>query len=226
MLLTLPEVLPRPVADALCARLAAGAWADGNATSGAQAAMSKRNRQLPRDDALAQQASHLVLEAVRASPLFLSAALPRVILPPLFNRYDLGDGFGIHVDNAIRSLPDGTPLRTDLSFTLFLSDPDSYDGGELVVETAFGAQEVKLEAGAMVLYPSSSLHKVNPVTRGVRICAFSWLQSLVRDADTRGLLFDLDQSVQVLAKERGTADGEVVRLTAVYHNLMRRFAEA
>ena len=206
-------------------RIDAAEWVDGRVTAGAQSARVKRNTQLPEDSPAARAAGDAVLDALAGNALFLSAALPLKIFPPLFNRYEAGDGFGAHVDNAIRAVR-GTPVRvrTDLSATLFLCEPDEYDGGELAVELPFGAQEVKLAAGSLVLYPSSSLHRVNPITRGARIASFFWLQSMVRDEGERTLLFDLDQSVQALAAAHGHEHAEVVRLTGVYHNLMRRWA--
>lgn len=220
MLLVVPHVLERGEALALGRAIARAEWVDGNATSGAGAALAKRNRQLPEGSEAALLAQAEVRRALAASPLFLSAALPQVVYPPLFNRYGPGEGFGAHVDNAIRIDPQtGQQMRTDLSATLFLSE--DYEGGELVIEGQFGASEVKLQAGDMVLYPSTSLHRVREVTRGTRISCFFWLQSLVRDHGLREALFDLDQSVQALAAERGGDDGEVLRLTRVYHQLVR-----
>jgi PKHD-type hydroxylase len=167
-----------------------------------------------------------VLDALAASPLFVAAALPLKVFPPLFNRYGAGDAFGTHVDTAIR-IRRGSDfrIRSDLSATLFLADPDSYDGGELVVQTQFGEQRVKLPAGQMVLYPASSLHHVAPVTRGVRVASFFWMQSMVRDTDARSMLFELDTAIQSVATRLGQGDAEIVRLTGVYHNLLRRWAE-
>jgi PKHD-type hydroxylase len=167
----------------------------------------------------------VVQEGLARSQLFLSAALPKRIYPPLFNRYGVGEGFGDHVDNAIRLLPDGTQMRTDLSATLFLNDPEDYDGGELSIESDFGRVAYKLDAGDMLLYPSTSLHHVTEVTRGERIASFMWLESLVRDGGAREALFDLDQSVQALTAERGGDDAQVLRLTRLYHNLVRRWAD-
>lgn len=223
MLIAIREVLPREVALALGAELAAADWVDGNVTSGPGAALAKRNRQLPEAGAAAQRGRRAVQEALARSAKFLSAALPSRIYPPLFNRYGPGEGFGLHVDNAIRLDPaTGTQLRTDLSATLFLSE--DYDGGELTIDGEFGPVSCKLSAGDMVLYPSTSLHRVTEVTRGERIACFFWLESLVRDSGAREMLYDLDQSVQVLAAERGGADPEVLRLTKVYHNMIRRWA--
>lgn len=200
-------------------------WIDGRATAGAQSALAKQNQQTPEEDPATLAAGEIILQALAGHAAFLSAALPLRIFPPLFSRYRSGDAFGAHVDNAIRAVRGGpVRVRTDLAMTLFLAAPDEYEGGELVIETRFGAQEVKLPAGDAVLYPASSLHRVAPVTRGVREASFLWLQSMVRDDGELELLFDLDQSIQRLAQERGQGDGEVVRLTGVYHNLVRRWA--
>ncbi|HEX2886441.1 Fe2+-dependent dioxygenase [Vineibacter terrae] len=227
MLLCLPGVLSKQqVAE--CRRIAADAeWIDGSATAGQQSALVKRNMQLREESPQAKRMGDVVLDALAGNQLFISAALPLKILPPLFNRYQGGESFGTHVDNAIRAVR-GTPfrLRTDLSATLFLSEPDEYDGGELTVEGAFGAQEVKLPAGDMVLYPASSLHHVKPVTHGTRIASFFWLQSMVRDDGERALLFDLDNAIQDLARDQGLAHPVAVRLTGIYHNLLRRWADA
>lgn len=223
MLLTIPQVLPRQSALALGLEIAAAQWVDGNVTSGEGAALAKRNRQLPEQGDAAGRARRTVQQALAGSPLFLSAALPKAIYPPLFNRYGPGECFGDHVDNAIRVDPDsGRQMRTDLSATLFLSE--DYDGGELSIAGPFGRLDYKCAAGDMVLYPSSSLHRVGEVTRGERICSFFWIESLVADGAAREALFDLDQSVQALTADRGADDGEVLRLTRTYHNLVRRWA--
>ena len=226
MMIEIPDVLDAAGVTRLRAIIDAGEWVDGNATSGPQSALAKRNEQLGEDSAAAREGGTLVLEALGRSPLFIAAALPSKIFPPLFNRYAGGQVFGTHIDNAIR-MKRGTDfrIRSDLSATLFLADPDRYDGGELVVEGAFGVQAVKLPAGHMILYPASSLHRVEPVTRGVRVASFFWLQSMVRDGEARRHLFELDQSVQTLAAERGQDDLTVIRLTGLYHNLLRRWAE-
>jgi PKHD-type hydroxylase len=226
MMIEIPDVLDAAGVARLRAIVDAGEWVDGNATSGPQSALAKRNEQLGEDSAAAREGGALVLNALGRSPLFIAAALPSKIFPPLFNRYAGGQVFGTHIDNAIR-MKRGTDfrIRSDLSATLFLADPDSYDGGELVVEGAFGVQAVKLPAGHMILYPASSLHRVEPVTRGVRVASFFWLQSMVRDGEARRHLFELDQSVQTLAAERGQDDPTVIRLTGLYHNLLRRWAE-
>jgi len=227
MLIAIPDVLDEATLHRVRALVADGEWVDGNVTSGPQSALAKRNRQLPEDSAAAREAGGIVLDALGRSPLFIAAALPLKVFPPLFNRYEGGEAFGLHVDNAIR-MKRGTDfrIRSDLSATLFLDDPASYDGGELVIEVRFGPQTVKLSAGHMVLYPASSLHRVTPVTRGVRTAAFFWAQSMVRDDGERRLLFDLDQSVQTLGGERGQGDAVVVQLTGLYHNLLRRWADA
>lgn len=226
MMLQIPDVLTPDELAHCRAVLDAADWIDGNATSGFQAAMAKNNRQLPQDGAAAREVGAIVTRALQANPLFVSAALPRTILSPLFNRYGVGMGFGDHVDNAIRRDPvTGQSLRTDLSATLFLSDPDDYDGGELVVEDAYGSHVVKLPAGALILYPASSLHQVTEVTRGVRTASFFWIQSLVRDDARRGLLLDMDVAIQRLSGAVGAADPSVLSLTGTYHNLLRMWAE-
>ena len=223
MLLCIPSVLtPEEVAD-FRARLAEADWADGNATAGEQSRLVKKNRQLPETSPVARELGDRIIDALGRSPLFVSAALPLRTFPPLFNRY----GVGTHIDNAIRPVRGThTRVRTDLSATLFLSGPDEYDGGELIIEGPFGGQSVKLNAGDMVLYPGSSLHQVTPVTRGERIASFFWIQSMVRSDADRALLFDLDQAIQEQARRSGQGDPLTVQLTGVYHNLIRRFADA
>jgi PKHD-type hydroxylase len=227
MMIAIPDLLAPDEVQRLRTVIDAADWIDGNATSGHQSALAKKNEQLPEDSAAARQAGDAVLAALGRSPLFFAAALPLKVFPPLFNRYGEGQTFGTHVDNAIR-IKRGTEfrIRADLSVTVFLEDPDAYDGGELVVEDRFGAQRVKLPAGHAVVYPSSSLHHVTPVTRGVRVASFFWLQSMVRDDGERRVLFDLDQSVQRLTGQLGGVDRSVVELTGVYHNLLRRWADA
>lgn len=226
MLVQIPEVLSPAEVARVMALITAGDWADGNATSGPQSALAKVNRQLPEESQAAKEAGAIVREALSRNPLFLSAALPHTVFPPLFNRYGAGETFGDHVDNAIRTQAGtGLRIRTDLSATLFLTDPDAYDGGELVVEDTYGAHAVKLEAGAMILYPASSLHRVEPVTRGERIASFFWIQSLVRDDAQRTLLFDMDLAVQRLALQAGQGDLGIVSLTGAYHNLLRMWAD-
>jgi PKHD-type hydroxylase len=226
MLLHLPEVLtPDEVARARVV-LADASWADGRVTAGHQSALAKRNLQLPQSGEAARDLGALVTAALNRNLLFLSAALPARIFPPLFNRYEAGHDFGSHVDNAIRPLPDGSgALRTDLSATLFLEDPEAYDGGELSIDDTYGLHQVKLPAGDLILYPASSLHRVEPVTRGARTASFFWIQSLVRDDARRTLLFDMDQSIQRTAEKLGHEDAGVIGLTGCYHNLLRMWAE-
>lgn len=227
MLIVIPKVLDTDGVARLRAVIDAGEWVDGNATSGPQAALAKRNEQLSEGTDAAREGGNLVLDALGRSPLFIAAALPLKIFPPLFNRYAGGQDFGVHVDNAVR-IQRGSEfrVRSDLSATLFLADPESYEGGELLIEGQFGAQAIKLPAGDMVLYPSSSLHRVTPVTAGARVASFFWIQSMVRDDGARRTLFELDQAVQRLAGQLGQGDRSVVELTGVYHNLLRRWAEA
>ena len=226
MLTVVPGLLSADELIAVRALVDAGVWADGNATSGAQAALAKRNEQLPEDSPAAKEAGALVLDALGRSALFVAAALPLKVFPPLFNRYAGGQAFGVHVDGAIR-LRRGSDfrIRSDLSATLFLADPAGYDGGELVIEGQFGEQRVKLPAGDLVVYPASSLHRVEPVTRGMRVASFFWVQSMVRDDAARRTLFELDQGVQAVAASLGPDDPAAIRLTGVYHNLLRRWAE-
>ena len=223
-LLHVPEVLAADELRAVRARLASARWEDGNATSGHQSALAKRNRQLPEDCADARELGATILDALGRSALFVSAALPLKVYPPLFNRYGPGEAFGDHVDSAIR-IRRGSDfrVRSDLSATLFLTDPADYDGGELVIEGKSGP--VRLPAGDMALYPASTVHRVTPVTRGERIASFFWIQSMVRDGEDRRILFDLDRTVQELSAERGADDPRMVRLAGVYHNLLRRRAE-
>src|SRR5688572_1137573 len=227
MLIAIPRVLDEDGVARLRAVIDAGEWADGNVTSGPQAALAKNNEQLAEHTPAAREGGGLVLDALGRAPLFIAAALPLKIFPPLFNRYAGGQEFAVHVDNAVR-IQRGSEfrVRSDLSATLFLADPESYEGGELLIEGQFGAQSVKLPAGDMVLYPSSSLHKVTPVTGGTRVASFFWIQSMVRDDAARRMLFDLDQAVQRLAGQLGQDDRSVVELTGVYHNLLRRWADA
>ena len=226
MMLHIPGVLsPEQVAE--CRQLLQQArWVDGKVTAGFQSAMAKDNLQLPQDSPEARVMGEMILAALRRNPLFVSAALPNKVFPPLFNCYQGGQSFGLHVDNAVREVPvSGQKIRTDLSATLFFTGPDEYDGGELVVEDTYGAHSVKLPAGDLILYPSTSLHRVNPVTRGARVCSFFWLQSMVRDDGQRSLLFDLDQGIQQINQALGAAHASSVQLTGVYHNLLRRWAD-
>ncbi|HEX7150899.1 MAG TPA: Fe2+-dependent dioxygenase [Thermoanaerobaculia bacterium] len=222
MLLQVPEVLTAEQVKRARELLDAAEWVDGRVTAGHQSARAKDNQQIPESHPVARQLGETIVAALARNPLFRSAALPLHIFPPLFNRYSGGQSFGSHVDNAVRQIA-GTAhqLRTDLSATLFLSGPEEYDGGELVVEDTYGVQQVKLPAGNMVLYPSTSLHHVRPVTRGARVASFFWIQSMVRDDGERTLLFDLDLAIQRLAPDHPSA----VQLTGVYHNLLRRWAD-
>jgi len=225
MLLHVPDVLsPDQVAD-LRRRLFDAPWVDGRATVGEQGAQVKRNRQLDEFSPVGQALGRVVLQALLANPLYMSAALPLRHMPPLFNRYEGGEHYGLHVDGAIRSVPGTTlQMRTDLSCTLFLSDPQDYDGGGLEIVDTYGTHEVRLPAGDLVLYPSSSLHRVHPVTRGARVASFFWVQSLVRDADRRRMLFELDQNIQSLRQQVGDNEA-VLGLTGHYHNLVRAWSE-
>lgn len=228
MLICIPDILSkgdvadfRHIMDALD-------WEDGRSTAGAQSALVKRNEQLPPDADVSRQLGNRVIAALTANPKFISAAIPQQIFPPLFNRYVASNGhhFGIHVDNAVRGdRLTGTRIRTDLSVTLFLSEPDEYEGGELVVEDNYGSHEVKLPAGSVVVYPASSLHMVTPVTRGARVASFFWIQSMVRDPQARTMIYDLDTAIQNLAERLGRDDPETVKLTGIYHNLIRYWAE-
>ena len=224
MLLHIPEVFTKAEVAALRATLDAGPWTDGNVTSGHQSATAKVNQQLPEDSAEAREVGGLIHQVLNANPMFVSAALPHTIFPPLFNRYEGGEHFGVHVDNAIRQRGN-IRIRSDLSCTVFLSEPEDYDGGELIIEEMYGPQSVKLPAGDLVLYPSKSLHRVTPVTRGARVSSFFWLQSLIRDDADRETLFRLDVAIQRVSLDKGPKDAAVLELTAVYHNLMRRWAE-
>jgi PKHD-type hydroxylase len=225
MLIQIPEVLAPPQVVEARRALDAAEWQDGRVTAGHQSARAKNNQQLAEDHPLARQLGDAILRALQNNALFIAAALPLRVFPPLFNRYAGGHSFGNHVDNAIRQVP-GAPLRirTDLSATLFLSGPDEDDGGELLVEDTYGVHRVKLPAGHMVLYPSSSLHNVQPVTRGARVASFFWIQSMIRDDAERTLLFDLDNAIQSISRD-APDHPSAVQLTAVYHNLLRRWAE-
>lgn len=225
MIVTLPDVLDGAQIAAARRALDGAEWVDGKATAGHQSAVAKHNAQVAETDPAALEVGQTILSRLAANALFVSAALPRHIFPPLFNRYAGGQSFGTHIDNAIRlHRPSGMRIRSDLSATLFLSAPEEYDGGELVVEDLYGLQRIKLPAGHMVLYPASSLHHVTPVTRGARLASFFWIQSLVRDDGQRTLLFDLDRATQQAGAE--LPDGAVaVQLAGVYHNLLRRWAD-
>lgn len=229
MLISIPNVLsPQQVREARQI-LDSSDWVDGKVTAGHPSAMANNNSQLPENSPAARQLGDMILTALAQNSLFMSAALPKSVFPPLFNRYAGGQSFGTHVDNAIRQFPgQAQRIRTDLSATLFFAEPDEYDGGELCVEDTHGVQRVKLTAGHLVLYPSTSLHHVTPVTRGARVSSFFWLQSMIRSDEQRTLLFDLDLAIQRLNSElpnEEAAQKSAVQLTGVYHNLLRQWAE-
>jgi PKHD-type hydroxylase len=225
VLLQVPQVLNADELARFRARLGAAAWVDGNVTSGYQSAQAKKNEQLAEESVEARELGESVLAALARNQLFFSAALPKQVFPPLFNRYGPGMTFGAHVDAAIRThAANRVRMRTDLSATLFLSTPEEYDGGELVVEDNFGTHNVKLAAGDLVLYPATSLHRVTPVTRGARVASFFWIQSMVRSDAQRTLLFDLDMSIIRLTRDHPGHPG-LVSLVGVYHNLLRMWAE-
>ena len=225
MMIAIPDVLSPEQVARVRAIIDGTEWVDGNVSSGRQAALAKRNEQLPDDSPAAREAGGIVLDALGRTALFIAAALPAKVLPPMFNRYAGGQTFGTHIDNAIRIKGDFR-MRADLSATLFLEDPQAYDGGELVVEDAFGTHGVKLPAGHLVLYPSSSMHRVEPVTRGMRTASFFWIESMVRDDAARRALFELDGAIQSLGARVGQGDPAIVQLTGVYHNLLRRWADS
>lgn len=224
MLITIDKVLSTDEVMQFRRHLDAATWQDGSATAGSLAKHVKRNEQLADDDPVAIELSNQILRRIGQIPTFIAAALPKQIYPPRFNRYAGGGTYGTHVDNAVMPIPrTQTLLRSDLSATLFLSEPTEYDGGELEIETQFGAQSVKLAAGDMVLYPSSSLHRVTPVTRGARIASFFWIQSMVADESERTMLFDLDRTIQSLTATHAHDDPHVLSLTGIYHNLLRHW---
>ncbi len=225
MLISIPDVLTADQVAQARQALDQAQWVDGRVTAGHQSAKTKDNVQIPEDHPVARQLGEVILAALGKNPLFLSAALPAKVFPPLFNRYSGGQSFGTHVDNAIRTVT-GTPhrIRTDLSATLFLAGPEEYDGGELCVEDTYGVKAVKLPAGHMILYPATSLHHVRPVTRGARVSSFFWIQSMVRDDGKRSLLFDLDLGIQRISADHPNHPS-AVQLTGVYHNLLRQWAE-
>ena len=226
MLVCVPDVLSKAAVAEFRTVMDTAAWEDGRSTAGAQSAMVKKNEQLPPDSEISRKLGERIVKALAASPLFVSAAIPRHIFPPLFNRYTTGQHFGVHVDNAVRGDHlTGMRIRTDLSVTLFLSEPQEYEGGELIVEDYYGSHQVKLPAGHLVLYPASSLHTVTPVTRGARVASFFWLQSMIRDGHARSIIFDLDTVIQGLLQRLDRNDAEVVRLTGIYHNLIRYWAD-
>ena len=225
MLLQLPNVLNGDQVEHIRDQLEQSEWVDGRVTAGYQSSLVKRNRQLPESHPTSKKLGEIIVVSLEKMDLFLSAALPLLVFPPLFNRYETGDGFGSHVDNAIRQIS-GTHhrIRTDLSMTIFLSQPEEYDGGELVVEDNYGVHKVKLQAGSAILYPASSIHLVQPVTRGIRLASFSWIQSMVRDDGQRAILLDLDLSIQRLRADYPD-DPTAVHLTQVYNNILRQWAE-
>ena len=224
MLLQIPDVISAEQVAQARQMLEASQWVDGRVTAGHQSARAKHNLQLPEEHPVARQLGDMILSALQRNSLFIAAALPLRVFPPLFNKYEAGQSFGNHVDNAIRQVAGtGVRIRTDLSATLFLADPDEYDGGELLVEDTYGVHSVKLPAGHLVLYPSSSLHNVRAVTRGARIASFFWIQSMLRDDAERTLLFDLDTAIQRLTVDIPDHPA-ALQLTGVYHNLLRRWA--
>lgn len=225
MLLTVPDLLSADQVRQCRTALDATDWVDGRVSAGYQGSRVKDNRQLPENSPTAHQLGDLILSALERNPLFISAVLPSVVYPPMFNRYEGGQSFGDHIDNAVRLLPgSGRKLRTDVSATLFLTDPDEYDGGELLIEDTYGAHSVKLPAGHMILYPSTSLHRVTPVVKGARIASFFWVQSMIRDDAQRTLLFDLDSAIQRL-NHTGADERALVQLTGSYHNLLRMWGD-
>lgn len=225
MLLHIPQVLTKEQVAYFREQLASAEWIDGRATVGPQGAKVKRNRQLSVDDPVARHLGEIILTSLYQNPAFLTAALPLRSVPPLFNNYEGGEHYGLHVDGAIRLLS-GTnlSLRTDVSSTLFLSEPDEYDGGELCIHDTYGSHEVKLPAGDLILYAATSMHKVEPVTRGARVCSFFWTQSMVRDDWQRSMLFELDSTIQQLRAQLGDTD-QLVSLTGHYHNLLRQWSQ-
>jgi PKHD-type hydroxylase len=226
MVIEIPDLLGSDALARLQALLGRAKWSDGRITAGSQSAQVKRNQQLAEGTPELGEARSIVMAALERSPTFFSAALPARVVPPLFNRYAEGMGFGAHIDNAMRSLPGSAErVRTDVSCTLFLSDPDSYDGGELVIEDSYGEKRLKGRAGAIVVYPGTSLHRVEAVTRGERVASFFWVQSMVRGADDRRLLFDMDCAIASLRQQHGDT-AALIALTGTYHNLLRRWADA
>ena len=226
MLLRIPQALTPEELHLVCHLLRSADWVDGRVTAGSQSATVKNNRQLPEDSAAAQQARHIVSLALARNPLFVTGALPKTVYPPLFNRYGgEANAFGDHIDNAIRThAATAKHVRTDISCTLFLTEPDAYDGGELVVQDTYGAQRIKFAAGDLVLYPGTSVHRVEPVTRGERLACFFWIESMVRQDAQRRLLFDMDMAILDLRRAGGDT-AEVVKLTGCYHNLLRMWAD-
>ncbi|WP_201313730.1 Fe2+-dependent dioxygenase [Dyella sp. EPa41] len=224
MLLHIPDILTRDEVARFRRALDGASWTDGRETVGPQGAQVKRNLQLPDASPLREELGRAVLAALARNPMYHAATLPQRTLMPRFNRYEGGGQYGFHVDGAVMALPDGAQLRSDVSCTLFLADPDEYDGGELIINDTYGEHEVKLPAGDVIVYPSSSLHRVAPVTRGARLAAFFWVQSLVRDDQRRRLLLELDASIQALTRDGADAQA-LLQLTGVYHNLLRQWAD-
>jgi len=225
MLVRVPGLLSPADVDHCRRVLSDTPWVDGRATAGQQSALAKHNLQVPEDAPQARKLGEMILTALGRSETFVSAALPLRVFPPLFNRYDAGMGFGTHVDNAIRFAPGGVRVRTDLSCTVFLTPPENYDGGELVIEDVFGEQSVKLDAGDLVLYPASSLHRVNPITRGSRWASFFWAQSMVKDDGQRTILYRMDTAIRRARADLSDAHPAVLALTSTYHNLVRMWSE-
>jgi PKHD-type hydroxylase len=227
VLVVIPEVLNAEQVAHCRAVLEASPWVDGKVTAGDQAAKAKFNLQIPEDAPEARSLGEMILRALALNPLFNTAALPLRVLPPMFNRYDEGMGFGAHVDGAVRAIPGagGMRMRADVSSTLFLTDPDAYDGGELVIEDTYGTQWVKLNAGDMVVYPASSLHRVEPITRGSRWSSFFWTQSMIKDDGARTLLYEFDRAIIGVRQAMGDDNHAAVSLVSCYHNLIRRWAE-
>ncbi|HEV3427313.1 MAG TPA: Fe2+-dependent dioxygenase [Paraburkholderia sp.] len=225
MIVEIPGVFSPQEAQVLVEKLRATPWVDGKVTAGAQSQRVKHNRQLDGDDPLGREIGDEIINRLAKDAVFMSAALPKRIYPPLFNRYGIGESFGFHIDNAVRGIRASRErVRTDLSATLFLSDPDTYDGGELVIRDTYAEQRVKLKAGSMILYPGSSVHKVQPVTRGERIASFFWIESLVREDAQRNLLLDMDVAIQRLTQQEASEES-LVQLTGCYHNLLRMWAD-
>lgn len=225
MLVHIPQLFTRDEVLRIRAALEQAEWLDGKVTAGYQSSQAKHNLQLAENHPLAVELREAIVQRLQCNALFMSAALPRTIFPPLFNCYRAGDGFGNHIDNAVRKIPGtGERVRTDLSSTLFFSDPDEYDGGELVIQDTYGNHEIKLPAGDLVLYPATSVHQVRPVTRGMRLASFFWTQSLVREDSQRALLLDMDVAIQSLTRDLPEHPA-LVQLTGSYHNLLRRWAE-
>ncbi|MCP5160904.1 MAG: Fe2+-dependent dioxygenase [Hahellaceae bacterium] len=226
MIISIQEVFTQSEVAQILALMEEAEWVDGKVTAGAQATGVKQNQQLAENSPLSRQLGERIFQALSQHPVFISAALPLKIYPPMFNRYRQGETYGLHVDNAMRVVPGTlTRVRTDLSATLFLSEPASYEGGELCIEDHYGTHSIRLDAGDMILYPSTSRHQVMPVTSGARICSFFWIQSMVRNNDQREMLFDLDQSVQSLTQQHGYQHADVIRLSGLYQNLIRQWAD-